>query len=237
LKQVQHDSSLWYHGIIAKKTANQIYILTFNFFWICIEINMPSFPKIKQPQQILILCGPSGSGKGTLVKHLLENHPVFALSVSCTTRKPRLGEQEGREYYFISENEFKRKISEKQFAEYEEVYEGRFYGTLKSEISRIHKLGKIPVFDIDYKGGLSLKKLYPQSIDIFLLPPSQVILEQRLRGRGTETEQEIEIRLAKANLELQHQNNFTYKLINNEWQETIVELDKILKKSNVNVIP
>jgi guanylate kinase len=180
--------------------------------------------------QILILCGPSGSGKGTLVRHLLETHEIFSLSISCTTRQPRIGEEDGKEYYFISLDEFKAKISSNEFAEFEEVYEGKLYGTLKAEIERIHNLGKIPVFDIDYVGGLSLKKLYPQAIDIFLLPPNQAILEQRLRGRGTETEQEIQTRLAKANLEIQHQNEFTYKLVNNEWESTIVELDKILKK-------
>lgn len=187
----------------------------------------------KQTSQILILCGPSGSGKGTLVKHLLETHPVFSLSVSCTTRKPRVGEQEGKEYYFVGADKFKRRIAAGEFAEYEEVYEGKFYGTLKAEIARIQAFGKIPVFDIDYVGGLSLKKLYSQAIDIFLLPPSQEILEYRLRSRGTETEQEIETRLSKANLEMKHQNEFTHKLVNNEWQDTIVELDRILRESGV----
>ena len=191
---------------------------------------MIATPKFNKKPKILILCGPSGSGKGTLVRHLLETHEIFSLSISCTTRQPRIGEEDGREYYFISLDEFKTRISSNEFAEFEEVYEGKFYGTLKSEIARINNLGKIPVFDIDYVGGLSLKKLYPQAIDIFLLPPSQAILEQRLRGRGTETEQEIQTRLAKANLEMQHQNEFTYKLVNNEWESTIVELDKILKK-------
>jgi guanylate kinase len=191
---------------------------------------MIATPKFNKKPKILILCGPSGSGKGTLVRHLLETHEIFSLSISCTTRQPRIGEEDGREYYFISLDEFKTRISNSQFAEYEQVYEGKFYGTLKLEIERIHNLGKIPVFDIDYVGGLSLKKLYPQAIDIFLLPPNQAILEQRLRGRGTETEQEIQTRLAKANLEMQHQNEFTYKLVNNEWESTIVELDKILKK-------
>ena len=199
---------------------------------------MPNWSKpLNQTQtfQILIFCGPSGSGKGTLVKHLLETHPVFSLSVSCTTRKPRAGEQEGKEYYFIDAEEFKTKIAAGEFAEYEEVYEGKFYGTLKAEIARIQALGKIPVFDIDYVGGLNLKKLYPQAIDIFLLPPSQETLEYRLRSRGTETEQEIEIRLSKANLEMKHQNEFTYKLVNNEWESTIVQLDEILRESGVKV--
>ncbi len=196
---------------------------------------MVNSTKLHSQNKILILCGPSGSGKGTLVRHLLETHPLFSLSVSCTTRKPRVGEEEGREYYFVNTDEFKRRISLSEFAEYEEVYEGKFYGTLKAEIARIHNLGKIPVFDIDYVGGLSLKKLYPQAIDIFLLPPSQAILEQRLRGRGTETEQEIQTRLAKANLEIQHQNEFTHKLVNNEWEETIVELDEILRNKELLV--
>lgn len=178
--------------------------------------------------QILILCGPSGSGKGTLVRHLLETHTTFSLSISCTTRKPRNGEEDGKDYYFLSLEDFKNKINNGDFAEYEEVYEDKFYGTLKSEITRINELGKIPVFDIDYVGGLNIKRMYPQAVDIFLLPPSQEILEQRLRARGTETEEEIQVRLAKANLEIKHQDEFTYKLINNEWQDTIAELDKIL---------
>ena len=198
---------------------------------------MPNWSKpLNQPPtfKILILCGPSGSGKGTLIKHLLETHSVFSLSVSYTTRKPRVGEEEDKEYYFINVDEFKRRISAGEFVEYEEVYEGKFYGTLKAEIARIQALGKIPVFDIDYVGGLNLKKLYPQAIDIFLLPPGQETLEYRLRSRGTETEQEIETRLSKTNLEMLHQNEFTYKLVNNEWEDTIVELDRILSGSGVS---
>jgi guanylate kinase len=182
---------------------------------------------------ILILCGPSGSGKGTVVKYLLENFPFFAVSVSCTTRVPRAGEIEGVDYYFLNKTQFEHRVALGEFAEYEEVYPEKYYGTLKSEIARIHDLGKIPIFDIDFAGGLNLKKQYPQAVDVFLLPPSREILEQRLRARGTETEDQLKIRLDKAELEISHQSEFTYKLINNDWEDTKVNLGQILRDSDL----
>lgn len=184
---------------------------------------------IIEDKPVLILSGPSGSGKGTLVKHLLEKYPLLELSISCTTRKIRQGEKHGREYYFLSEDEFKQKIKNKEFLEYQEVYPGVFYGTLKTEIDRIHRLGKIPIFEIDYKGGLNLKKHYPQAVDIFLLPPSIKVLEERLRARGTESEKEIQVRLRKAQKELRYQEKFSYSLVNNQWQDTIEQIEGIFE--------
>jgi guanylate kinase len=185
-------------------------------------------------QQLLILVGPSGSGKSTLTRHLLEENSDFTLSISCTTREPRIGEVNGREYYFISREEFQNRIKNSDFVEWEEVYNGVFYGTLRSEIERIWTIGKIPIFDIDYAGGLNLKKMYPQAIDIFLEAPSVEVLEERLRARGTETEEKIQMRIAKAKTELEYKNRFSNVVINREWLETIEIINLILLEKNKN---
>ena len=135
---------------------------------------------------ILIFCAPSGSGKSTMVKHLLSRFPgQFALSVSCTTRAPRGQEQDGREYYFVSREAFEQHIANGDFIEYEQVYEGLYYGTLRSEIERIQSAGMTAVFDIDVKGGLNLKRIFgDEAAAVFIAPPSVEELARRLHGRG-----------------------------------------------------
>jgi len=182
----------------------------------------------EKEHQLLILTGPSGSGKSTVTRHLLEESSGFTLSVSCTTRSPRGNEKNGKEYHFLSQEEFETKIKNGEFAEWQEVYLGVFYGTLKSEIERIWTIGKIPIFDIDYAGSLNLKKLYPQAVDIFLEAPTLQVLEERLRSRGTETEEKIATRIAKAKIELEHKNKFSNVVINREWAETVEIINQIV---------
>ncbi len=215
------------------------------------EKSLENIPKSAQPQngmnsfdidnssekeetehQLLILSGPSGSGKSTVTRHLLEERSDFALSVSCTTRSPRMNEENGKDYYFLTREEFETKIKNGEFAEWQEVYLGAFYGTLKTEIERIWTIGKIPIFDIDYAGGLNLKKLYPKAIDIFLEAPNLSVLEERLRLRGTETEEKIATRIAKAKIELEHKNQFSNVVINREWEETVGIINQILLENN-----
>ena len=139
-----------------------------------------------------------------MVNHLLELYPQFEFSVSATSREPRGEERDGVEYYFISADRFRELIAQDAFVEYEEVYENRFYGTLKSEVERIWAKGKVILFDVDVKGGYNLKKYFgDQALSVLIVPPSMEVLEQRLRGRGTDSEEAIVERLAKAASELE----------------------------------
>ncbi len=153
--------------------------------------------------KLIIVSAPSGAGKTTLVKHLLENLDSVEFSISCATRSPRENEIHGKDYYFISTEDFKQKIENQEFAEFEEVYNGSFYGTLKSEIERIWAKNKAVIFDIDVVGGINLKKIFPEnSLSIFIMPPSIDELENRLRTRNTETEDKLQMRIQKAEKEL-----------------------------------
>lgn len=170
--------------------------------------------------KLLILSAPSGAGKTTLVKHLLEVNPDLEFSISCTTRNPRNNEIDGKDYHFISVEEFKQKVENQEFAEWEEVYTQTFYGTLKSEIQRIWNNGKHVIFDIDVEGGVNLKKIYPEnSLSIFIQPPSIEELEKRLRGRNTDSEEVIAMRVAKAEQELKLAPQFDQILINDTLDE------------------
>lgn len=167
------------------------------------------------PKRIIIITAPSGSGKTTLVKHLLNRFPSLEFSISACTRPPRSGEQDGRDYYFLSPEEFTKKIGEGAFAEYEMVYEGKFYGTLHSELDRIWSLGRIPLVDIDVRGALALRNAYPdQSLTVFVQPPSLAALEERLKARGTETSVSLEERIRKASLELAYSSRFDRVILN-----------------------
>jgi len=164
----------------------------------------------------IVFSAPSGSGKTTLAKHLLAQD-IFKLmfSISATTRPPRGNEQHGKDYYFLTEEEFKTKINKNAFAEYEEVYPGMFYGTLTSELERIWAAGKNVLFDIDVVGGLNIKKLYPENtLAIFINPPNLETLEARLRHRGTESDEKVAMRLAKAETEMERAAAFDHIVLN-----------------------
>lgn len=154
--------------------------------------------------KVMIFSAPSGAGKSTVVHHLLELYPQFEFSVSATSREPRGEERDGEDYYFITADKFRSLIAQDAFVEYEEVYENRFYGTLKSEVERIWAKGKIIIFDVDVKGGYNLKKYFgDKALSVLIVPPSMEVLEQRLRGRGTDSDEAITERLAKAASELE----------------------------------
>ncbi|HUH35753.1 MAG TPA: guanylate kinase [Moheibacter sp.] len=179
--------------------------------------------------KLIIVSAPSGSGKTTLVKHLLETVEAVEFSISCATRSPRPNEIDGKDYYFISTEEFRQKIAQEAFAEWEEVYENNFYGTLKAEIDRIWDQNKAVIFDIDVVGGINLKKLYPEnSLSIFIMPPSLDELESRLRNRQTETEEKLQMRIDKAEKELLMAAEFDTVILNDVLEESKKEMvDKI----------
>ena len=173
--------------------------------------------------KVFIFSAPSGAGKSTVVNYLLGQYPQqFEFSVSATSRAPRGEEKDGVEYYFISAERFRELIAQDAFVEYEEVYEDRFYGTLKSEVDRIWKEGKIIIFDVDVKGGVSLKKYFGDAArSVLIVPPSMEILEQRLRGRGTDSEEAITERLAKSRWELDFAaGKFDRELVNDRLDNT-----------------
>lgn len=180
--------------------------------------------------KVIVISAPSGAGKTTLVHHLLHTFDELEFSVSATTRKPRQGETDGKDYYFLSTDEFKRRISAGDFLEYEEVYKGLFYGTLKSEIKRLWDKGKVVIFDVDVMGGINLKKYFGKSaISIFLKAPDPETLEQRLRTRSTEEESVLLERLAKARKELAMEKEFDIVLVNDELAYTFTTAESIVR--------
>ncbi len=178
---------------------------------------------------ILIFCAPSGSGKSTFVQYLMRNYDNFELSISATSRAPRGQEQHGREYYFLSAEEFKALIAADKLIEYEEVYPDHFYGTLRSEIERIQAAGHHVVFDVDVKGGLNLKRIFGnEALGVFIQPPSIEELERRLRGRGTDSEEMIAKRVNKASIELQDAPYFDTIIINDVLEKAQQDLVRVL---------
>ena len=178
----------------------------------------------------IIVSAPSGAGKTTIVKHLLKTIPQLEFSISACCRIKREGEADGMDYYFISGNEFRDKIVREEFAEWQEVYPGSYYGTLKSEIERIWLQEKIPIFDVDVVGGLNLKKYFgTQGLAIFIQPPSIGELENRLRNRGTETEEMIQQRVLKAVDELTFASLFDEIIINDDLEIKCKELVSLVK--------
>ena len=179
--------------------------------------------------KLIVIAAPSGSGKTTVVNSLISDKSLnLGFSISATSRPIRENEIDGEDYYFLSNDEFKNKIHAKEFVEWEEVYKGTYYGTLKSELEKLNNLGKNLIFDIDVVGGLSIKQEFPdQTITIFISPPSIEELENRLRKRGTEQENSIQIRLAKATKEMSMSVLYDYTIENNNIEKTINEV-KIL---------
>lgn len=171
-------------------------------------------------QKVIIFSAPSGSGKTTLVKYCLEKFPELQFSISCTTRGLRGNEIHGYDYHFLSPEEFRIKIGEDAFVEFEEVYENKYYGTLKSEVARIWESGKTVIFDVDVKGGISLKKYFgEQALSVFIMPPSVAELELRLIARGTDDLETIKTRVHKAAEEMTFKNDFDKIVINNDLDE------------------
>lgn len=181
--------------------------------------------------KVIIFSAPSGAGKSTVVNHLLSLYPELEFSISATSRAPRGQEKHGVEYYFYSADEFRSMITEDKFVEYEEVYAGSFYGTLRSEVERIWAKGHAIVFDIDVQGGVNLKKIFGnQALSIFIQAPSVEILRTRLVGRGTDTEEAIERRVAKAASEMEFAaGKFDYTLINDDLQTALAEAENVVK--------
>jgi guanylate kinase len=165
--------------------------------------------------KLIIVSAPSGAGKTTIVKHLLSQALNLGFSVSATSRKPRSNEKEGIDYYYISDEEFKRRIENEEFLEWEEVYPGILYGTLRNEVNRLLRNEKNVIFDVDVVGGLDLKEIYQtRALAIFVSPPSLVTLRERLMARSTETPEKIAIRVAKAASEMKFARNFDVILVN-----------------------
>lgn len=180
--------------------------------------------------KVIIFSAPSGSGKTTLVKHSLEVIPELEFSISCTTRQPRGTEVHAVDYHFISPDEFRKKISEKAFVEFEEVYTDKYYGTLKSEVEKIWNQGKVVIFDVDVKGGISLKKYFgDKALSIFIEPPSIAELERRLNSRGTDDAETIKTRVEKAEEELTYAIEFDQIVINSDLDEAKRELESLIK--------
>ena len=169
--------------------------------------------------KLLIVSAPSGSGKSTIVNWLMKEHPELNLyfSISCTSRQPRGTEQDGVEYFFLSPEEFRQRIDNDEFLEYEEVYENRFYGTLKAQVERQLKAGQNVVFDVDVKGGINIKRHYgDRAMSLFIQPPSVEELRRRLEGRGTDSTEAIESRLAKAAYEMTFAPQFDHIVVNDD---------------------
>lgn len=165
--------------------------------------------------KVLIFSAPSGSGKTTIVKHLLKHFPELEFSISATSRAPRGEEKDGVDYYFMDAAEFMARVEEGEFVEWEEVYKGTCYGTLRAEIDRIWDRGHVVVFDVDVVGALNIKKLFgDQALSVFIMPPSVEALRARLEGRGTDTPEAIERRLAKAEQEIEYAPKFDRVIIN-----------------------
>lgn len=181
--------------------------------------------------KLIVFSAPSGAGKSTIVNHLLAQEDLpLAFSISATSRKPRKGEIDGNHYYFISTDEFKTKIKNGDFLEWEEVYDGLFYGTLKSEVERIQAAGKYVIFDIDVVGGLNIKKQFPeQTLAVFVSPPSIAELENRLRKRNTESEEKINMRIAKAEKEMAFASQFDYIVENHHLDTALAEAYSVVK--------
>jgi guanylate kinase len=179
--------------------------------------------------KLIVFSAPSGAGKTTLVRYLMEEIPSLSFSVSAASRKPRKNEINGEDYFFLSVNDFKKKISEQAFVEWEEVYEGHFYGTLVSEVERLRNKGQHVLFDVDVKGGINIKKRFGEDVlAVFVMPPSIEVLEQRLRNRDTDSDEDIRTRTEKAQEELTYAKFFDVIIINDKLNIAKKEVVKVV---------
>ena len=186
---------------------------------------------VNNQQKIIVITAPSGAGKTSITKYLLNLYPdKLAFSISAATRKARGTEKNGVDYYFMDEADFTNKIQHDAFVEWEMVYEGKYYGTLKSELERIWNEGKIPVLDIDVKGAIHVQEQYPETtLSIFIEPPSVDELKRRLQSRGTESEESLNARVNKASYELSFKNAFDHIIINDDLQKAQKQAEEIVK--------
>jgi guanylate kinase len=181
--------------------------------------------------KIIVITAPSGAGKTSITRHLLKTFPQLAFSISAATRQPRSYEKDGVDYYFIPLEDFKEKIRNKEFAEWEMVYEGKYYGTLKSELQRIWNNNQVPLLDIDVKGAIHVKQQYPESLlTIFVEPPSVDELKRRLESRGTETAESLQARVNKASYEISFKEHFSKSILNDDLQKACSKAEEIVKE-------
>ena len=183
----------------------------------------------KKYNKIILVTAPSGSGKTSIVRNMMKVFPKLTFSVSATTRPPRAIEEEGKDYYFISTEEFKEKIHRKEFLEWEMVYEGKYYGTLKTEMSRIWAMGNVPVLDIDVQGAIHVQQQYPvNTLAVFIQAPSAEELKRRLQSRGSETDESLQARLDKSSYEMTFKNHFEHIVVNKDFEIACEETAKII---------
>jgi guanylate kinase len=186
---------------------------------------------MKQYNKIIILTAPSGSGKTSIARFLLTRFSNLAFSISAATRQPRAGEVNGKDYHFMSEDDFKAHMKNDDFIEWEMVYEGKYYGTLKSELERIWSENKVPVLDIDVHGGIHVQKEYPiNTLSLFVKPPSIEELRKRLESRGTESAESINTRVNKASYELSFADQFDYVIVNDDLDKACKEAEQIVSE-------
>jgi guanylate kinase len=188
--------------------------------------------------RLVLFCGPSGSGKTTIVHHLMKVFPSMRFSISATTRPRRDNEVHGRDYFFLTESDFRSRLGNGDFLESEEVYPGRFYGTLKEEVDRILDDGNIALFDVDVVGGLQIKKHFgPRLLDVFVMPPSIDELHRRLVTRATETEDSLMRRLGKAEKEMQSAFRFSHVIVNSDLDKAQAEAEQLVRQFLADEIP
>ena len=181
--------------------------------------------------KLIIITAPSGAGKTSITHYLLEKYKQLAFSISAATRQPRAHEKEGVDYYFMNEEEFTIKIQHDEFVEWEMVYEGKYYGTLKSELQRIWNNNQTPVLDIDVKGAIHVQQQFGENcLSLFIEPPSINVLEKRLQARGTETPEALQARINKAAYEISFKDHFNKVIVNDNLQHACAEAEEIIKK-------
>ena len=189
-----------------------------------------SITQMTNIQKMIIVSAPSGAGKTTIVRHLLDSGLNLEFSVSATSRLIRFGEMDGREYHFITSDSFRQKIKDGELFEWQEVYPGSYYGTLRSEIDKIHANSHFPIFDVDVVGGMNIKKMVgKQALALFIQPPSYEILEQRLRSRKTDTEASLQKRLEKVRWELEFADKFDKIIINDQLVHAFLEAEQTVR--------